>query len=157
MSSAYAGSTMDIELPPDFKEFLRLLTSHQVEYLLIGGYAVSYYGYPRATGDMDIWVAVAPQNAQRLVQALNDFGFGSADVSDETFLAENKIIRMGNPPFRIEILTSISGVEFAECYIHRVAGVIDGVGVNLINLDHLKQNKRASGRYKDLNDLDHLR
>jgi hypothetical protein len=147
---------MAIRLPADFKEFLRLLTSYQVEYLLVGGYAVGYYGYPRATGDMDIWVALAPQNAQRLVQVLQDFGFGSAGLAEDTFLAENKIIRMGNPPFRIEILTSISGVEFHECYAHRIADVIDGVLVNLIDLDHLKQNKRASGRYKDLNDLDNL-
>lgn len=147
---------MAIELPDDFKEFLRLLNSHQVEYLLVGGYAVGYYGYPRATGDMDIWVALAPQNAQRLTQVLNDFGFGGTGVSEEIFLAENKVIRMGNPPFRVEILTSISGVEFTECYMHRIADEIDGIQVNLIHIEHLKQNKRASGRYKDLNDLDNL-
>jgi hypothetical protein len=155
-SSACAESTMAIEFPDDFKEFLKLLNSHQVEYLLIGGYAVGYYGYPRATGDMDIWIALGPQNAQRLLQVLNDFGFGASVVTEETFLAENKIIRMGNPPFRIEILTGISGVDFAACYSQRMADVIDGIPVNLINLEHLKQNKRASGRYKDLDDLDNL-
>lgn len=147
---------MDIELPNDFKEFLRLLNSHQVEYLLIGGYAVGYYGYPRATGDIDVWVAISPQNAERLMRVVQEFGFGVAELSQELFLQESKIVRMGNPPMRIEILTSISGVEFAECYAHRVTDIVDGVPVNLIDLQHLKQNKLASARYKDLNDLDQL-
>lgn len=147
---------MEIKLPADFKEFLRLLNSHQVEYLLIGGYAVGYYGYPRATGDMDVWVAVSSQNAQRLMQVMQEFGFGVAELSPELFLQENTIVRMGNPPMRIEILTSISGVGFTECYAHRVIDTVDGMPVNLIDLQHLKQNKLASGRYKDLNDLDGL-
>jgi hypothetical protein len=105
---------------------------------------------------MDIWVAVASQNAQRLVQVLAEFGFGSTGLAEDIFMRENKVIRMGNPPFRIEILTGISGVGFAECYAHRITDIIDDVQVNLIDLDRLKQNKRASGRYKDLNDLEHL-
>ena len=147
---------MEIKLPDDFKEFLRLLNSYQVEYLLIGGYAVGYYGYPRATGDMDVWVAISPENAERLMQVVQKFGFGVAELSTELFLQESKIVRMGNPPMRIEILTSISGVGFTECYAHRVTDTVDGMPVNLIDLQHLKQNKLASGRYKDLNDLDHL-
>jgi hypothetical protein len=147
---------MAIELPNDFKEFLRLLNSHQVEYLLIGGYAVGYHGYPRATGDMDIWVAVGAQNAQRLMHVLREFGFGVTELTEQLFLEENKIVRMGNPPMRIEILTSISGVEFSECFAHRLVDTVDGIEVYLIDLAHLKQNKRASGRYKDLDDLDNL-
>lgn len=147
---------MAIELPNDFKEFLKLLNSYEVEYLLVGGYAVGYYGYPRATGDMDIWIAVHPDNAHKLMRVLGDFGFGTVGLSEALFLQENKIIRMGNPPIRIEILTSISGVEFSACYAQRVSDVIDEVPVHLIDLEHLKQNKQAAGRYKDLDDLDNL-
>ena len=147
---------MAIELPNDFKEFLKLLNLYKVEYLLVGGYAVGYYGYPRATGDLDIWIAVHPNNANKLMRVLSDFGFGTVGLSEALFLQENKIIRMGNPPIRIEILTSISGVEFAECYTQRVTDVIDNVQVNLIDILHLKQNKQAAGRYKDLDDLDNL-
>lgn len=147
---------MDIKLPNDFKEFLRLLNSHQVEYLLIGGYAVGYYGYPRATNDMDVWVAVYPDNAERLVDVMQAFGFSVPGLSKDLFLREQKIVRMGVPPMRIEVLTGISGVAFEECYADRIVGEIDGVVVNLIDLEHLKQNKKASGRYKDLSDLEHL-
>ncbi len=143
-------------LPPDFKEFLRLLNSHTVEYLLVGGYAVGYYGYPRATADMDIWVARTPQNAAKLVTVLKEFGFNVPELSPELFLKENQVIRMGVPPFRIEIVTSASGVTFEECYAARVQAVIDDIEVNMISLDHLKANKRATGRHKDLDDLEHL-
>jgi len=145
-----------IQLPPDFKEFLQLLNSHKVEYLLIGGYAVGYYGYPRATGDMDIWIAVHPDNARRVVNALNEFGFPLPAEDTSLFLQENKITRMGVPPLRLEILTTISGVTFAECHAQREIREIDGVAVSLISLENLKKNKMASGRYKDLNDLENL-
>ncbi|MBI3945984.1 MAG: hypothetical protein HY321_08700 [Armatimonadetes bacterium] len=139
-------------LPPDFREFLRLLKVHQVEYLLIGGYAVGYYG----CADMDVWVAVAPGNAHRIVGALKEFGFDVPELSAELFLHEDRIIRMGLPPIRIEILTTISGVSFDECCAGRVVDTLDGVEVDLISLRHLKMNKQASGRHKDLNDLEYL-
>ena len=144
------------QLPPDFKEFLQLLNANNVRYLLIGGYAVSYHGYPRATVDMDIWIAIHPDNARRTVAALKEFGFDLPELEEALFLERDKVIRMGVPPMRLEILTSISGVEFETCFYERVVDSIDGIQVNLINLDHLKQNKKASGRYKDLNDLEHL-
>ena len=145
-----------INLPPDFKEFLKLLNDNEVEYLLIGGYAVAYYGYPRATTDMDIWIAIHPLNAQKIVNTLRAFGFDLTELSPELFLKENQVIRMGVPPIRLEILTSISGVHFEECYMARVVDELDGVEINLINLNYLKINKKASGRYKDLNDLENL-
>ncbi len=145
-----------IHLPPDFKEFLQLLNSHQVEYLLIGGYAVGYHGYPRATVDMDIWVGIHPRNAEKIVAVLEEFGFGVTDLSTELFLKENQIIRMGVPPVKLEILTTISGVNFEECYAERIVDELDKVEVSLISLQHLKVNKKASGRHKDLNDLEHL-
>jgi len=147
---------MDIELPPDFKEFLRLLNAHKVEYLLIGGYAVGYHGYPRATHDMDIWIPIHPNNAKRVVAALRDFGFDMSELSPDLFLQDRRIVRMGVPPLRIEITTAISGVRFKECYAKRVTAIMDGVKVKLINLRHLKINKKASGRHKDLDDLEHL-
>lgn len=143
-------------LPPDFKEFLALLHSHQVEYLLIGGYAVGYYGYPRATADMDIWIAIHPDNATKVCAALQAFGMTAPDLRPTLFLEKEKIIRMGVPPLRIEILTTISGVAFEDCYAQRQLITIDGIPVHLIHLDHLKKNKQASGRHKDLDDLEHL-
>ncbi len=147
---------MDISLPLDFKEFLKLLNDNDVEYLLIGGYAVAYYGYPRATNDIDVWIAVNPSNAERVVNALREFGFDTPDLSPTLFSTTNRIIRMGMPPMRIEISTGISGVDFEECYAARRMDVLDGVGVPIISLHHLKVNKRASGRHKDLNDLENL-
>ncbi len=145
-----------ILLPSDFKEFLKLLNAHQVEYLLIGGYAVGYHGYPRATADMDIWVAMNRSNSQRIVIVLKEFGFDLPELSPELFLKEWQIIRMGVPPIRIEIATTVSGVNFNECYAERVVDTLDGVEVNLISLKHLKLNKKACGRHRDLADLENL-
>lgn len=145
-----------VNLPPDFKEFLQLLSAHQVEYLLIGGYAVAYHGYPRATADMDVWIALHPQNAEKVVAALKAFGFDLPELSPALFLKEGQIIRMGVPPLRIEIATSISGVRFDECYSARVIDILDEVEVNVISLPHLKVNKKAAGRHKDLDDLENL-
>jgi hypothetical protein len=147
---------MDIELPSDFKEFLNLLNEQEVKYLLVGGYAVGYHGYPRATNDMDIWIAIHPDNATRVVNALRKFGFNMPELIPELFLQKNKIIRMGNPPMRLEISTSISGVEFGECYTNRITDTLDGIKVNIITLHHLKINKMAAGRLKDLADLENL-
>lgn len=146
----------NVNLPPDFKEFLKLLNAHQVEYLLIGGYAVAYHGYPRATGDMDIWIATNSQNIQKIVAMLKEFGFDQPGLTPELFHQPDQIIRMGVPPVRIEIATGISGVEFAECYASRVVDVLDGIEVAVIDLAHLKINKKAAGRHKDLDDLENL-
>jgi predicted nucleotidyltransferase len=147
---------MAIKLPPDFSEFLKSLNDHGVKYLVIGGYAVGYHGYPRATGDLDIWVALERTNAERLVAALREFGFDVPALSPELFLQENSMVRMGVPPLRIEIMTAISGVRFDECYAERVVDLLDGVDVPLLSLENLKANKRASGRAKDMDDLEHL-
>jgi len=148
---------MGTTLPPDFKDFLQLLNSKQVEYLLIGGYAVGYHGYSRATADMDIWIAIHPDNAQRVTETIHEFfGFKVEEATPELFLKPNKIARMGVPPLRIEVLTTISGVRFEDCYTERIVDEIDGVEVSLINREHLKINKKASGRLKDLTDLEHL-
>jgi hypothetical protein len=145
-----------IHLPQDFKEFFQSFNQHEVEYLLVGGYAVGYHGYPRATIDIDVWVASNRENARRVVAALEDFGFGSQMLAEELFLEADQVIRMGLPPMRIEILTSISGVEFYDAYEQRIEDVLDGVPVKLISLRHLKANKVAAARTKDLADLEEL-
>ncbi|MDO9465528.1 MAG: hypothetical protein Q7J67_09570 [bacterium] len=145
-----------IELHPDFKDFLKLLNSRCVDYLLVGGYAVGYYGYPRATGDMDVWIAVTPDSARKVRKIFCDFGMSASDISESFFLEKDKVIRMGYPPVRIEVITGASGVDFAECYSRREIVDIDGISVSFISIDDLKKNKKASGRHKDLEDLEHL-
>ncbi len=105
---------------------------------------------------MDIWVAIQKENAEKLVDALKEFGFDNPQLTIDLFLRQNQNVRMGIPPFRIELLTTISGVNFEECYSERITDIIDGVEVEIINLEHLKLNKKASGRYKDLDDLENL-
>jgi len=153
----FGKSIMDEQpLPEDLREFLKLLNSRKVEFLLIGGYAVAWYGYPRATADLDIWVAMSAKNAAKLVKVLREFGFDIAELTSDLFLEENKVVRLGEPPLRIEILTSIDGVDFEECYRMRNQVHFHGLKMNLISLAHLKKNKAASGRLKDLDDLEHL-
>ena len=150
------SSMATIRLPQDFKEFLKLLKEHNVRYLLIGGYAVGFHGYPRATADMDIWVAIHPENANKIVAVLKEFGFDVPELSPQLFLEEKQIIRMGVPPVKLELCTSISGVEFESCYKRHIVAELDGVEVDLISLGDLKLNKEASGRSKDMNDLENL-
>ena len=139
---------MDITLPPDFKEFLRLLNTHGVEYLLIGGYAVGYHGYPRATNDMDIWIAIHSQNAERMVAVLRAFGFDTPDLSPDLFWGYHRYgLRCSR---RFLVCNSLHVMPSAS------SATIDEVDVNLISLHHLKVNKQASGRYKDLDDIEHL-
>ena len=147
---------MEIGLPKDFKDFLRLLAAEGVEYLLIGGYAVAYHGFPRATEDMDIWVAARSDNAHRIVKVLREFGFDVPELTEDLFLRADSIVRMGVPPLRLELSTTIAGVEFDECYNSRVTDTIDGIPVSLINLPDLKKNKKATGRFRDLDDLERL-
>ena len=139
-------------LPEDFRDFLKLLNKYRVEYLLIGGYAVFYHGYPRATEDIDFWVAINPDNAQKLVQVMQDFGLSNA--TPELFLKEHQLTRIGFKPYRVKVLTTISGVQFDACYARRVVDTIDGIEVNIISLEDLKQ--KASGRLKDQDDVQNL-
>lgn len=142
-----------VNLFPDFKEFLRLLNSSKVRYLLIGGYAVNFHGHHRTTGDMDIWIAVDPDNAPRVSEALRQFGFAAGMVPPEMFLEKGKIFRFGVKPVRIELLTSPSGIDFENCYPRRIEAQIDGIAVPVVALEDLRKNKRAAGRPKDQDDL----
>jgi hypothetical protein len=143
-------------LPRDFKEFLKSLNSNGVEYLLIGGYAVAIHGHVRATNDIDVWVKISPENAARIQRALCEFGFASALSNGDRFLTPNNVVRMGVPPIRIAILTSISGVEFEPCYREKEMIQIEEVMVPVISLARLRENKAATGRQKDLADLESL-
>lgn len=143
-------------LPDDFKEFLRLLDVHRVDYLIVGGYAVGLHGYPRATIDLDVWIATTPENAQRVVDALRAFGFDVPALQPELFVARDSIVRFGTPPFRIEVMTAIDGVAYEMCRRNAVRFEMDGLTLPVISLPDLKANKRAAGRHKDLADLDNL-
>ena len=147
---------MDLELPNDFKEFLKLLRAYEVKYLLIGGYAVGLHGYVRSTNDIDFWVSLTSDNAERVVEVLKEFGFDVPELSKDLFLKRDQIVRMGVEPVRIEVTTTISGVEFDDCYPERVETTLDDSPVSVINLRDLRINKEASGRLKDLADLENL-
>ncbi|MFN5052084.1 MAG: hypothetical protein ACK5L2_10585 [Planctomyces sp.] len=147
---------MVMSLPPDFSEFLKLLNCHHVDYLLVGGFAVGFHGYPRATSDMDIWVSQSPENAGRVVAAIRAFGFNTPNLTEDLFLQRRRIVRMGHPPIRIEVMNEIDGVTFEECRPAAILAFIDGIQVPIISLADLKRNKLASGRPKDIDDLQQL-
>ncbi len=146
---------MAIALPEDFSEFLRLLNRSEVRYLIVGGYAVSFHGYPRATQDIDIWIDPHPDNVAKAARVIADFGFAGPAL-EQWQIDPVKMLRMGYPPDRIEVLVSISGVSFDEAYDRRMHVDLGGVSVNMIGLHDLRMNKRASGRHKDLDDLENL-
>jgi hypothetical protein len=143
-------------LARDFKEFLKLLNSNHVEYLLIGGYAVGIYGHIRATNDLDIWINATAENVPKIERSLREFGFGATGLTANLFLEPNNVVRMGVPPIRIEMLTSISGVQFGLCYAEKEMMQIEELMVPVISLARLRENKAASGRAKDLADLESL-
>jgi predicted nucleotidyltransferase len=146
----------DMVLNQDFKEFIQSLNNKQVRYLIIGGYAVAFHGHPRYTKDLDVWVELSQDNAARLVAALAEFGFGSLGLQDSDFLEPDQVIQLGYPPNRIDVIMTPKGVDFASCYAKRVIGEADGITFNIIDLESLLQNKRATGRHQDLADVENL-
>jgi len=145
-----------IQLPTEFREFLRLMNSRGVDYLVVGGYAVAHYGHPRTTGDLDVWVAVSPENADRVRLVLLDFGFTEAIAKSAPLGIPGRIVRMGTPPLRIEILTGVTGVAFEPCHSRRELDTVEGVSVSFISREDLLANKRAAGRPQDLADVEEL-
>jgi hypothetical protein len=143
-------------LNKDFKEFAELLNSIGVEYLVVGGYALAAHGHPRYTGDLDVWVRPSSDNVDKLLKVLHAFGFGSLGLSKEDFLQPQAVIQLGRPPQRIDLLTSIDGVRFDDCYPKRVPMVVAGVSLPIIDLASFRANKLASGRPKDLADISQL-
>lgn len=143
-------------LTKDFKEFIQLLNAKKVEYLLVGGYAVILHGYPRFTGDIDFWINPAPKNAKRIIEVLDQFGFSSLNLGIVDFTHPDQIIQLGHEPYRIDLITSIEGVFFDECYTQKVVFHVDNIPIQTISKGMLKKNKKAAGRYKDLDDYEHL-
>ncbi len=145
-----------IQIPHDFLEFIKLLNENEVEYLVVGGYAVATYGYVRYTGDIDFYVALTEDNARRLVLVFHAFGLRSPEIDRQLFMEPGKIIRVGVEPMRLEVLNQIDGVKFEECYNERVVINLNGTPVNFIDLPHLIANKLATNRAKDKVDAEEL-
>ncbi len=143
-----------MELNPDFKEFFESINKNNVRYLVVGGYAVAFHGHPRYTKDIDVWIEATPENAASLIQALHDFGFDSLGLQVEDFPHPGYTIQLGVPPSRTERLTSALSLDFDNCFRSKVDAGVEGVTVHFINLEHLKQNKRAVGRLQDLAGLE---
>jgi hypothetical protein len=144
------------KLQADLREFIGLLNSHNVEYLVVGGHAVAFHGHPRFTGDIDFLIRTTPANAHRVLGVLNAFGFGDLGIAERDLLEAGRVVQLGHPPNRIDLLTSISGVDFDAAWQSRVQTFIDDQPVSLLGWDELLQNKRASGRQKDLADIEKL-
>ncbi len=144
-------------LTRDFREFIECCAAHDVRFLIVGGYALAAHGYPRATKDLDIWLWPDPDNADRVVEALDEFGFGSLHLTRDDFVEAETVIQLGYPPLRIDLLTSISGVAFTDCWQRRIAVDVGGINADFIALEDLIANKLASGRPQDLVDAATLR
>ncbi len=142
-----------MRLSKDVREFIELLSSASVEYLLVGGHAVAYHGFPRLTGDFDFFVRASPENARRLIEVFRQFGFEDAAELYSVFTQVGRAVKIGSPPNRIDVITGISGVDFEEAWAGRVAAELGGVSVSMIGRDSLLRNKRASARPKDLLDV----
>ena len=144
-------------LNDDYKEMLQLLKSSEVRFLVVGAYAMGAYGYPRATGDMDIWILASGENSQKVFRALKEFGAPLAQINETTFTAGDIIFQIGVAPRRIDIITSIDGVEFEQAWRRRVEVDIDGLKVPFISKPDLIKNKESTGRDKDLLDVKYLK
>jgi hypothetical protein len=145
-----------MEVQKDFKELLELFNVHKVKYLIVGGYALAYHGAPRYTGDIDLFVQPERENALCILRALDEFGFGSIGLKEEDFQLPNKVVQLGYPPVRIDIITSISGVSWDQAYNGREKGAYGDVPVYYIGREDYIRNKRSSGRKKDLADIEAL-
>jgi len=145
-----------VNIPKDFREFLRSLSDNSVEYVVVGGYALAFHGAPRFTGDIDILIRPTGENAQRLITALGDFGFSELKLTVQDFTSIDQVVQLGVPPMRIDLLTSIDGVDFATAAGGSLRVEIADLTVPIIGRDALITNKRASGRPKDLADLEAL-
>lgn len=144
-------------LEPDFEDFISFLNKYEVEYLVVGGYAMAFHGRPRYTGDLDIWINISETNADKMLIVLREFGFSSLPFTKEDFLKENIINQIGYPPLRIDILTSIDGVTFQEAYIQKRNIHIENLEVAFIGLAQLIENKKASNRAQDIADIESLK
>ncbi|HVI47051.1 MAG TPA: nucleotidyltransferase [Chitinophaga sp.] len=144
-------------LAKDFEDFIALLNKHEVEYMIVGGYAMAFHGKPRYTGDLDIWIDVSDKNAEKLLRVIDDFGMTSLGFEKEDFLQPGYISQIGYPPLRIDILNNIDGVDFQEAYGNRQKIVEGGLEIWYIGLQELLVNKIASGRKMDIADAQQIK
>ena len=145
-----------MNLQKDLSEFVELLSALNVRFLIVGAFAVAHHGYPRYTADIDLFIETSSENAERILNAIEQFGFGNVGLRKEDFLIENQVIQLGVAPNRIDILTSLTGVTFEEAWASRQSGEIGTLKVPFISRDMLKRNKLACGRPQDLADLERL-
>jgi hypothetical protein len=145
-----------LEIQPDFKELLALLNQNKVEYIVVEAFAMAFHGTPRFSGDIDIYVNPTPENAHRVGKTLQDFGFGSLGLKETDFDRPGQIIQLGQPPVRIDLITSISGVTWEEANAGKASGQYGDIPVHYLGRKQFIANKRASGRKKDLSDLEAL-
>ena len=145
-----------MEIYKDFKELLELFNKHKVEYLVVGGYALAFHGAPRFTGDIDLYVRPIRENAKRILAALDEFGFGSLDLCEGDFATPGKVVQLGVPPVRIDIITNLSGVSWEKADASKVSGQYGRTPVYFISREDLLANKRATGRKKDAADIEAL-
>ena len=145
-----------MEIQEDFKELLELLNAHKVEYLIVGAYALAFHGVPRATGDLDVWVHPTSTNAKHLMEVLTELGFGDVGLQQNDFERPEQVIQLGVPPVRIDLVTSLSGIRWQDAWPHRAADDYGGVPVGIIGRSEFIANKRATGRQKDLADIEAL-
>ncbi len=145
-----------MELEKDFREFIELLNGHEVKYLVIGGYAVNFHGYPRYTKDIDLWLWMRESNIEKLIMAIKDFGFGSLNIDTEDFMTPENIVQLGYEPYRIDLLVDVEGADFEECYERRKEAELDGTKINFLSLQDLVTAKKKTGRLQDLADAEQL-
>lgn len=145
-------------LEKDFEDFIRLLNTHMVKYMVVGGYALALHGKPRHTGDLDIWIKISDDNATRLLKVIKEFGLSSLGLKKSDFLEAGYITQIGYPPIRIDILNSIDGVTFDDAAIEmQILEIEDGLNICYIGLTDFLKNKKASGRKQDLADVKEIK
>ena len=140
-------------LNPDFKDMLSCLKDEQVDFIIVGAYALAAHGFPRATGDLDIWVRNDPENAERIMRAIGRFGAPATNLSAQDFISSDLIVQFGVEPCRIDVLTGIDGVEFEEAWESRVSITVDNLDIPILSKQDLLKNKLATGRDKDQGDI----
>ena len=145
-----------MEIQPDFKELLALLNAHNVDYVIVGAYALAFHGAPRFTGDIDIFVKPDPKNAESILAALQEFGFGSLDLDKSDFQQPDKVIQLGVPPVRVDLITSLTAVSWQQAYSGKIEGIYGDVPVYFLGRKEFLANKKALSRKKDLADIEAL-
>ena len=143
-------------LNEDYKDMLQSLSAHEVKFLIVGAYALAAYGYPRATGDFDIWVEASPENSKKILSSLISFGSPTSELTEITFMQKGIIFQIGVAPRRIDLITHIDGVDFNNAYPSRTTIVMEGLNLPFISKENLIKNKKSTGRDKDLVDVKHL-